>query len=226
MDERRRTISSEDSMVGEALLRVSNTLEAQRLTKSLDYQEKLRTRSNIRLILAIICMVLAAGLLIVGVVTLIVLLRYADPVLDTVVPFLKNVLGGVNTMFESLTETVTYLPVLTEQITRLMEDVIKMLDGLSATDIAGMLGYVTDTLGTVLSGVGKIDFASDINTISGMASDTLSVLAKGTDALSSVAGAALTGENIKATADAVGTVASSSASIAGSVADALAGFAG
>lgn len=226
MDERRRTISSEDSMVGEALLRVSNTLEAQRLTKSLDYQEKLRTRSNIRLILAIICMVLAAGLLIVGVVTLIVLLRYADPVLDTVVPFLKNVLGGVNTMFESLTETVTYLPVLTEQITRLMEDVIKMLDGLSATDIAGMLGYVTDTLGTVLGGLGKVDFASDINTISGMASDTLSVLAKGTDALSSVAGAALTGDNIKATADAVGTVASSSASIAGSVADALAGFAG
>ncbi|MCQ2487021.1 MAG: hypothetical protein MJ129_03730 [Clostridia bacterium] len=226
MDERRRTISSEDSMVGEALLRVSNTLEAQRLTKSLDYQEKLRTRSNIRLILAIICMVLAAGLLIVGVVTLIVLLRYADPVLDTVVPFLKNVLGGVNTMFESLTETVTYLPVLTEQITRLMEDVIKMLDGLSATDIAGMLGYVTDTLGTVLGGLGKVDFAGDINTISGMASDTLSVLAKGTDALSSVAGAALTGDNIKATADAVGTVASSSASIAGSVADALAGFAG
>lgn len=226
MDERRRTISSEDSMVGEALLRVSNTLEAQRLTKSLDYQEKLRTRSNIRLILAIICMVLAAGLLIVGVVTLIVLLRYADPVLDTVVPFLKNVLGGVNTMFESLTETVTYLPVLTEQITRLMEDVIKMLDGLSATDLAGMLGYVTDTLGTVLGGLGKVDFAGDINTISGMASDTLSVLAKGTDALSSVAGAALTGDNIKATADAVGTVASSSASIAGSVADALAGFAG
>lgn len=226
MDERRRTISSEDSMVGEALLRVSNTLEAQRLTKSLDYQEKLRTRSNIRLILAIICMVLAAGLLIVGVVTLIVLLRYADPVLDTVVPFLKNVLGGVNTMFESLTETVTYLPVLTEQITRLMEDVIKMLDGLSATDIAGMLGYVTDTLGTVLSGVGKMDLSGDLNTISGMASDTLSVLAKGTDALSSVAGAALTGDNIKATADAVGTVASSSASIAGSVADALAGFAG
>lgn len=226
MDERRRTISSEDSMVGEALLRVSNTLEAQRLTKSLDYQEKLRTRSNIRLILAIICMVLAAGLLIVGIVTLIVLLRYADPVLDTVVPFLKNVLGGVNTMFESLTETVTYLPVLTEQITRLMEDVIKMLDGLSAADIAGMLGYVTDTLGTVLGGLGNIDLGNDLNTISGMASDTLSVLAKGTDALSSVAGAALTGDNIKATADAVGTVASSSASIAGSVADALAGFAG
>ena len=226
MDERRRTISSEDSMVGEALLRVSNTLEAQRLTKSLDYQEKLRTRSNIRLILAIICMVLAAGLLIVGVVTLIVLLRYADPVLDTVVPFLKNVLGGVNTMFESLTETVTYLPVLTEQITRLMEDVIKMLDGLSATDIAGMLGYVTDTLGTVLGGLGNMDLSSGLNTISGMASDTLGVLAKGTDALSTVAGAALSDANIKATADAVGTVASSSASIAGSVADALAGFAG
>ena len=50
MDDRRRTISSEESMIGEALMRVSNTLEAQRLTKSLDYQEKLRSRSNIRLI--------------------------------------------------------------------------------------------------------------------------------------------------------------------------------
>ena len=48
MDDRRRTISSEESMIGEALMRVSNTLEAQRLTKSLDYQEKLRSRSNIR----------------------------------------------------------------------------------------------------------------------------------------------------------------------------------
>lgn len=39
MDDRRRTISSEEQMIGEALMRVSNTLEAQRLTKSLDYQE-------------------------------------------------------------------------------------------------------------------------------------------------------------------------------------------
>ena len=63
MDDRRRTISSEESMIGEALMRVSNTLEAQRLTKSLDYQEKLRSRSNIRLILAIIALVLAGGML-------------------------------------------------------------------------------------------------------------------------------------------------------------------
>ncbi|MBQ1550171.1 MAG: hypothetical protein IIZ65_07095, partial [Clostridia bacterium] len=53
-------------MIGEALMRVSNTLEAQRLTKSLDYQEKLRSRSNIRLILAIIALVLAGGMLIIG----------------------------------------------------------------------------------------------------------------------------------------------------------------
>ena len=226
MDERRRTISSEDSMVGEALLRVSNTLEAERLTKSLDYQEKLRTRSNVRLILAIICLVLAGGMLIVGVVTLICLLRYADPVLDVVVPFLKNLLGGLNTMFESLTETVTYLPVLTEQITRLMEDVLKMLDGLTSADIAGMLGYVTDTLGTVLGGLGSFDLGGSLNTVAGMASDTLDVLAKGTDAFATVAGAALDPNAVQATADAVSTVASSSASVAGSVADALSGFAG
>ncbi|MBQ3051984.1 MAG: hypothetical protein IJC96_08855, partial [Clostridia bacterium] len=110
MDDRRRTISSEESMIGEALMRVSNTLEAQRLTKSLDYQEKLRSRSNIRLILAIIALVLAGGMLIIGGFLLFVLLKYQDPILDTLVPFLKNFFGGLNTMFAALTETTTYLP--------------------------------------------------------------------------------------------------------------------
>lgn len=148
MDDRRRTISSEESMIGEALMRVSNTLEAQRLTKSLDYQEKLRSRSNIRLILAIIALVLAGGMLIVGGFLLFVLLKYQDPILDTVVPFLKNFFGGLNTMFAALTETTTYLPVLTEQLTRMMELLLGVLNGLSGLDLGELMGYLTTMLGS------------------------------------------------------------------------------
>lgn len=148
MDDRRRTISSEESMIGEALMRVSNTLEAQRLTKSLDYQEKLRSRSNIRLILAIIALVLAGGMLIVGGFLLYVLLKYQDPILDTVVPFLKNFFGGLNTMFAALTETTTYLPVLTEQLTRMMELLLGVLNGLSGLDLGELMGYLSTILGS------------------------------------------------------------------------------
>ncbi len=148
MDDRRRTISSEESMIGEALMRVSNTLEAQRLTKSLDYQEKLRSRSNIRLILAIIALVLAGGMLIIGGFLLSVLLKYQDPILDTLVPFLKNFFGGLNTMFAALTETTTYLPVLTEQLTRMMEILIGVLDGLGGLDLGELMGYLTTMLGS------------------------------------------------------------------------------
>ncbi len=148
MDDRRRTISSEESMIGEALMRVSNTLEAQRLTKSLDYQEKLRSRSNIRLILAIIALVLAGGMLIVGGFLLFVLLKYQDPILDTVVPFLKNFFGGLNTMFAALTETTTYLPVLTEQLTRMMEILLGVLNGLSGLDLGELMGYLSTILGS------------------------------------------------------------------------------
>lgn len=148
MDDRRRTISSEESMIGEALMRVSNTLEAQRLTKSLDYQEKLRSRSNIRLILAIIALVLAGGMLIIGGFLLYVLLKYQDPILDTVVPFLKNFFGGLNTMFAALTETTTYLPVLTEQLTRMMELLLGVLNGLSGLDLGELMGYLSTILGS------------------------------------------------------------------------------
>lgn len=148
MDDRRRTISSEESMIGEALMRVSNTLEAQRLTKSLDYQEKLRSRSNIRLILAIIALVLAGGMLIIGGFLLYVLLKYQDPILDTVVPFLKNFFGGLNTMFAALTETTTYLPVLTEQLTRMLEILLGVLNGLSGLDLGELMGYLSTILGS------------------------------------------------------------------------------
>ncbi|MEG0978588.1 MAG: hypothetical protein RSE39_00975, partial [Oscillospiraceae bacterium] len=65
MDDRRRTISSEEQ-IGEALMRVSNTLEAQRLTKSLEYQEKLRRRTVFRMVISIILAITLFMLLIVG----------------------------------------------------------------------------------------------------------------------------------------------------------------
>lgn len=148
MDDRRRTISSEEQMIGEALMRVSNTLEAQRLTKSLDYQEKLRRRSNIRLILAIICLAVAFMMVVVGGALLFVLWRYADPVLDTVMPFLKKMFGDFGIIWDGLVESATYVPVMVEQLTRILESTCVMLEGISRIDLAGTMRYLTNILGT------------------------------------------------------------------------------
>lgn len=163
MDDRRRTISSEEQMIGEALMRVSNTLEAQRLTKSLDYQEKLRTRSNIRLIIAIICLFVAMMMMVISGVLLFVLWRYADPVLDTVVPFLKGMLGDFGIIWDGLVESLTYVPVMVEQLTRLLENVIVMLEGINQIDLAGMMKYLTAMLGA-MSGM-VVDLAGAVKTM-------------------------------------------------------------
>ena len=148
MDDRRRTISSEEQMIGEALMRVSNTLEAQRLTKSLDYQEKLRRRSTIRLIIAIIALAVAFMMVMVGGALLFILWRYADPVLDTVIPFLKSMFGDFGIIWDGLVESSTYVPVMVDQLARLMEEVITLLEGINRIDLAGMMRYLTNILGT------------------------------------------------------------------------------
>lgn len=170
MDDRRRTISSEEQMIGEALMRVSNTLEAQRLTKSLDYQEKLRARSNIRLIIAIIALFVAMMMMVISGLLLFVLWRYADPVLDTVVPFLKRMFGDFDIIWSGLVESLTYVPVMVEQLTRLLENVIVMLEGINQIDLAGMMRYLTSMLGT-LSGM-----LSDVRGALGSMMPMLSVL--------------------------------------------------
>ncbi len=159
MDERRRTISSEEQMIGEALMRVSNTLEAQRLTKSLDYQEKLRSRSNIRLIIAIICLFVAMMMMVISGSLLFVLWRYADPVLDTVVPFLKNVMGDFGVIWDGLVESLSYVPVMVEQLTRLLEQVIIMLEGINKIDLAGMMNYLSEMLGMLVGMMKGLDSA-------------------------------------------------------------------
>lgn len=148
MDDRRRTISSEEQMIGEALMRVSNTLEAQRLTKSLDYQEKLRRRSTIRLIIAIVALAVAFMMVVVGGALLFILWRYADPVLDTVIPFLKSMFGDFGIIWDGLVESSTYVPVMVDQLARLMEEVITLLEGINRIDLAGMMKYLTNILGT------------------------------------------------------------------------------
>ena len=232
MDDRRRTISSEESMIGEALMRVSNTLEAQRLTKSLDYQEKLRSRSNIRLILAIIALVLAGGMLIVGGFLLFVLLKYQDPILDTVVPFLKNFFGGLNTMFAALTETTTYLPVLTEQLTRMLEILLGVLNGLSGLDLGELMGYLSTILGSATGMV--VDLAGIVHgmaplgdTMNGLLTDInaggIGSVAKLADAAASVTDATLTDSNVQAFSNAAGKAASTSADLLNGLNNGLAG---
>lgn len=135
-------------MIGEALMRVSNTLEAQRLTKSLDYQEKLRRRSNIRLIIAIVCLFVALMMVVIGGATLFILWRYADPILDTVVPFLKGMFGDFGIIWDGLVESATYVPVMVEQLTRILESLCVMLEGISKMDLSGMMRYLTNILGT------------------------------------------------------------------------------
>ena len=161
MDDRRRTISSEEQMIGEALMRVSNTLEAQRLTKSLDYQEKLRRRSNIRLIIVICCLMVAFMMVGVGGALLFVLWRYADPVLDTVMPFLKGMFGDFGIIWDGLVESATYMPVMVEQLTRILESMCIMLEGISSIDLAGMMKYLTAMLGTMTGMIADLGNAMD-----------------------------------------------------------------
>ena len=161
MDDRRQTtISSEDAMIGEALMRVSDTIEAERLTKSLDYQEKLRSRANIRLIIAIICLCVAVGALLIGGFLLNVLIKYEDPILDSVVPYIKSTLNGKNVRNMAFTETMTYLPAVVGMGVRVMQDVVRIMDNVSSIDLnvvinalAGLLGnasgMVTDMRGAI-----------------------------------------------------------------------------
>lgn len=154
MDDRRRTISSEDSMVGEALMRISNTMEADRLTKSLDYQEKLRSRANIRLILAIICIVIAFMMFFTGGLLLYVLIKYEDPILDTWIPLLRAILNGMNVGFQSTIEATTYLPELQKLMIAFSQDSLKSLQNLNSIDFAGILNSLGSTLGDVSAMIG------------------------------------------------------------------------
>lgn len=224
MDDRRRTISSEEQMIGEALMRVSNTLEAQRLTKSLDYQEKLRRRSNIRLIIAIICLVMAFMMVVVGGALLFVLWRYADPVLDTVMPFLKGVFGDFGIIWDGLVESATYVPVMVEQLTRILESMCVMLEGISSIDLAGLMKHLSTMLGTMTGMVVGLGDAMDammpmLGTMGQAMTDMVQGLASGD---LSVIGDMLSGLGLEGMMDAIGSLMQSMTKMMGSLADGLA----
>jgi len=187
-------------MIGEALMRVSNTLEAQRLTKSLDYQEKLRTRSNIRLIIAIICTCLAVGLLVIGILLVWLLIKYEGPMMDVVLPFLKNVLNGLDITLTALTETTTYLPILMSQVVRMLDMLLDMMGGI---DLSGLLGSLDSLLGGGIDGL-LGGMGIDMKTIAGMMSDTLGSVAKIADAGAKMTDAIVDPDTVDAVSGAIG----------------------
>lgn len=156
MNDQTPTISSEENMIGEALMRVSNTLEAQRLTQSLDYQEKIRRRTNARFTIAIIMLVLLLVLLIVGAVIAWLLWRYADPVLEQLIPFMKKFTTDLGILWGNMVESSNYMPVMVRQLTEMMDEVIAMLRGVNGIDLGGMLqqmGMLLSTTNAMLLGL-------------------------------------------------------------------------
>lgn len=217
MDDRRRPISPREPVMGEALLRVSNTLEAQRLTKSLDYQEKLRSRANIRMIISIICLCIALGSLIVGGFLLTVLVKYEDPVLDTVVPYVKSYMNASNVKNMAKMEAATYKPYSAELKVRLAEQklakaqaatqgldfgaVVEALKGLLG-NASGMLSDLRGAIGTVAASAGGA-----IAEVGGSVSNAIGNFTQNTnDAVSSVIGGLGSGVS-GSTADAAAEVA-------------------
>lgn len=161
MDDRRRTISSEESMIGEGLMRVNNTLTAQRLTKSLSFQGNVRKRSTTRLVLSIISLVLMIALFVVGALIIKVIMLYEDPILGSVLPFLESMINGINTIFYATTEKAMYGPYSTQLTIETLNEVFKLKDKLGALD----LGLVMDGLSGILGSLGGV--VSDVGNEAG-----------------------------------------------------------
>jgi len=147
MDDRRRTISSEEQ-IGEALMRVSNTLEAQRLTKSLEYQEKLRRRTAFRMVLSILLFLTLGTLLLVGGVLLFVLWKYMDPVLAKLLPFLDTMLHDFGTIWRALVESSTYMPIALEKTMRMMDELIILMQNMNGLPLRQMMVNLNNLLAT------------------------------------------------------------------------------
>jgi len=184
-------------MVGEALMRISNTMEAERLTKSLDYQEKLRSRANIRLIIGIICMFIAFMLLLLSGMLLFILLRYEDPILDVWVPLIKAILHGMNVSFQATVAKSSY-DVIQKQISIWGQvGLLNLLKSLNNLDLNGLLSSLGSTIGNVsstISGVGTT-ISSAIAEAGGSMSNAIDGLGTG-DTIASAVTSVLDGTGI------------------------------
>lgn len=145
MDNYRRTISSEEQ-IGEALMRVSNTLEAQRLTKSLEFQEKARRRTRLRFVISIVLLVLLLVSLIVLALFVFVLFKYLNPFLQRFIPFASSIFDDFGTIWDSLVASSTYMPVFLEQFSRLNEELITLLKNVNTLDLKGMVTNLNNLL--------------------------------------------------------------------------------
>lgn len=181
MDDRRRTISSGDAMIGEALMRISNTMEAERLTKSLDYQEKLRSRSNIRLIIGIICIFIAFMMLLMSGGLLFVFIKYQDPILDAWVPLVRSIINGLNVAIQASIMKSTYGVIQKRIMVEGNIALLQLLKNINNIDINGLLSTIGGVIGTVsgtISDVG-IRVSNAIAELSGNVSGVISGLGNG-----------------------------------------------
>lgn len=172
MDNRRLTISSEEQ-IGEALMRVSNTLEAQRLTKSLEYQEKIRRRTAFRMVLSIILVLTLLLMLIVGGLLLYVLWKYMDPILQRLLPFLDKVFKDFGTIWNSLVESSTYMPTFLDTASKMMDELLKTMQNMHGLPLKEMLYNVNNILATtngMLAGVNNM-MAGAGNALASMGQD-------------------------------------------------------
>ena len=142
-------ISSEENMIGEALMRVSNTLEAQRLTKSLDYQEKLRRRSNTKFTISIILLIVLFFLLVLTGVATLLIWKFAGPVQEKLLPFMSEMFSGMGRLFNNLVDSSDYLPVLVRQMTEMLDQLIITMKGMNSLNLGGMLSQLGQMLGTL-----------------------------------------------------------------------------
>lgn len=181
MDDRRRTISSGDAMIGEALMRISNTMEAERLTKSLDYQEKLRSRSNIRLIIGIICIFIAFMMLLMSGGLLFVFIKYQDPILDAWVPLVRSIINGLNVAIQASIMKSTYGVIQKRIMVEGNIALLQLLKNINNIDINGLLSTIGGVIGTVsgtISDVG-VRVSNAIAELSGNVTGVISGLGNG-----------------------------------------------
>ena len=181
MDDRRRTIFSGDAMIGEALMRISNTMEAERLTKSLDYQEKLRSRSNIRLIIGIICIFIAFMMLLMSGGLLYVFIKYQDPILDAWVPLVRSIINGLNVAIQASIMKSTYGVIQKRIMVEGNIALLQLLKNINNIDINGLLSTIGGVIGTVsgtISDVG-VRVSNAIAELSGNVTGVISGLGNG-----------------------------------------------
>jgi len=162
-------------MIGEGLMRVNNTLTAQRLTKSLSYQAGVRKRRGWKLVLSLICLFFMLAMMVIGFFLIWTIFRMGEPIFKTVGPFLQNLINGINTYFYASTEKAMYKPmskaITVAQLNELQKFMNVWIGNIDFSPVSNgfsaLTGGLSDMAGTSInalkSGVGDI-----VNNVSGL----------------------------------------------------------